>query len=267
MPEIQSGSMTLHYMEAGSGSQTVVLSHSYLVDHRQFEAQAAALVKAGFRVVAYDHREHGRSGKAQAPYDIEELVADGIAVLDQLCEGPVHWVGLSTGGFVGMRIAARHPKRILRLVLMDTSAATEGGIKRLRYDGLLLVLRLVGFRPVLGQAVTSMFSKGFRRDPSRANELALWTQRIGANDAMGLVRFGHAIFGRPDFVPKLGGISAPTLVITGSEDVATPVDKGEQIAAGVPGARFVSVPGAGHLSTVEQPEQTSRLITEFLTEA
>lgn len=266
MPEIQNGTVPLHYLEAGTGSETVILSHSYLVDHRQFESQIASLVEAGFRVLAYDHRDHGQSGVASSSYDLEDLVADGLAVIDQLCDGPVHWVGLSTGGFVGMRIAARHPERVHRLVLMATSAGRETGFKRLRYEGLLLVLRIAGFRPVLGQAMNSLFGKEFRRDPSRANELALWTERVAANDPMGLVRFGGAIFGRPDFVPSLGQISAPTLVLTGSEDDATPVRNGQEIAAAAPNARFVSLPGAGHLSTVEQPEQTSRLITAFLTQ-
>ncbi|MCO4771010.1 MAG: alpha/beta fold hydrolase [Deltaproteobacteria bacterium] len=264
MPSIERDGMKLHYTESGSGDETVILSHSYLVDHRHFAAQSEALVAAGYRVVAYDHRDHGQSGRASAPYTLEDIVSDGVAIIEQLGNGPVHWVGLSTGGFVGMRIAARFPDRIKRLVLMDTSASSEPGMARLRYEGLLLALRFVGVKPLVGQANVSMFSRGFRTDPARASDLALWSDRIAANDPKALVRFGKAIFGRPDFLSQFSSIAAPTLIVVGEKDAATPVGAAKLMHKALPAARFEIVPGAGHLSTVENPEETSALLVEFL---
>ena len=109
MPEIALNGTRLHYVEAGEGADTVVFSHSYLVDHRHFEPQIEALSDR-FRVLAYDHRGHGRSGPAAPGCSMETIYEDGLAFLEALGEGPLHWVGLSTGGFVGMRIASRRPE-------------------------------------------------------------------------------------------------------------------------------------------------------------
>jgi len=263
MGTVRRQGLVLHTTEAGQGPHTVVLSHSYLLDSRHFAPQIEALAAAGFAVVAYDHRDLGQSGRATEPYDLEALVDDGLAVLDSI-QGPVHWVGLSTGGFVGMRLAARHPERIAKLVLMDTSAEAEVGIKRARYEALMLGLKLIGLRPLVGQGYASLFGRTFRKDRSRAAEHALWKARIGENDPAALRRFGKAIFSRPDFVSELSTITAPTLVIVGEEDAATVPAKAQQIAAGIAGARLEIVGKAGHVCTIEQPDAVNALLLEFL---
>ena len=101
MPDVRVNGVRLNYIERGSGVETVVFSHSYLVDHRHFEPQIAALA-GRFRVLAYDHRDHGGSERMTEPYGMEDIYEDGVGFLESVCGGSAHWVGLSTGGFVGV---------------------------------------------------------------------------------------------------------------------------------------------------------------------
>ena len=253
----------LHHIEVGSGDHTVVFSHSYLADHTHFSPQIEAL-SAHHRVLAFDHRDHGQSGRATTSYTMQTLVDDGIAFLEQTGAAPCHWVGLSTGGFVGMRIALQRPELLSSLVLMDTSAEAEPSLARVRYEGMLLALRLVGVRPLMGQTMKLMFGASSRSDPTKAELLRYWQDRLAANDPPALIRFGKAIFGRDSVLDRMPEVAVPTLVIVGAEDKATKPDKARRIAERVPGARLEVVPAAGHLSTLEQPEHINRLLADFL---
>jgi pimeloyl-ACP methyl ester carboxylesterase len=263
MGEVEVNGVRLFYRAAGRGPQTVVLSHSFLVDHRQFEAQIEAL-SGTFRVIAYDHRDHGRSARAGAPYDLAALVNDAEALLDELAVPPCHFVGLSTGGFVGMRLALRAPERFRSLTLMDTSAEPEPLWQRVKYRALLSVLGIAGIRPVLRSGMTAMFSRSFLRDPARQDEVALWRQRIAGNDPRGLIRFGNAIFARDDVVERLRHLKVPTLVVVGEHDRPCPPERARSIAAAIPGAALVTIPDAGHLSTIERPEAVNAALVTFL---
>lgn len=257
------GDLELAVLEAGSGPETVVLSHSYLVDHRQFEAQIEALSNR-FRVVAFDHRDHGASDRATASYDLDRLVADAEAVIDATDAAPCHFVGLSTGGFAGMRLALRSPQLLHSLTLMDTSGQAEPLVARTKYRALLAILGLAGTRPVLGSAMRSMFSSRFLRDPSRQSEVGTWRSRIAGNDPQALIRFGRAIFARDDVLEQLRHLQTPTLVVVGEQDRSLPVSRARALAAAIPTARLEIVPDAGHLSTIEQPEQINGLLLGFL---
>ena len=147
MPTVELPGVRLSFVERGSGPETVVVSHSYLVDHRHFEAQIAAL-EGRYRALAYDHRDHGESARTSAPYDMEALYEDAVAFVEETSDGPVHWVGLSTGGFVGVRLGIRRPDLLRSLVLMDTSAEAEPWLNRLKYKLMLAVLPWIGFRPL-----------------------------------------------------------------------------------------------------------------------
>jgi pimeloyl-ACP methyl ester carboxylesterase len=269
MPYVVVDGIRLHYQDEGptSGSElpAVVFSHSYLFDHRHFESQIATLAQTR-RVVAYDHRNHGRSHVVHDPFAFEAIYRDGLGLLEQLRLRPVDWVGLSTGGFVGLRLAARRPELVRRLVLMDTSASIEAGFRRLRFEALLLILRWAGFRPVLGSAMRLMFSRHFLRDPTRAAERARWADVIQRQDRIGLMRFGQAILSRPSARDELRRIRCPTLVMVGEEDRATPPEQAEQLVNQIEGARLVVVPNAGHLSTVEAPARVNQELAAFLTD-
>lgn len=253
----------LHYSERGEGDQTVVFSHSYLVDQRHFEPQLAAL-EGRYRVLAYDHRGHGQSDKPARGYSMERIYADGVAVVEALGRGPVHWVGLSTGGFVGMRIAFRRPELLGSVTLMDTSAASEPLLPFLKYHGLLLALRVLGFGPVLGPAMDGLFGRAFIEDPARADERAEWRRRLEHNDVGALIGFGRAIWSRDDVVERLRGVTLPTLVIHGEDDRAIPPARARQLAAAIPGARLEPIPRGGHLCTVEEPAAVNEVLLDFL---
>ena len=111
MPWLGVDGVELHYEERGgaAGGTPIVFSHGLLWSGGMFDAEVAAL-SGRYRCIAYDHRGQGRSATSPTPYDMERLADDAAALIEQLGAVPCHFVGLSMGGFVGMRLAARRPE-------------------------------------------------------------------------------------------------------------------------------------------------------------
>lgn len=263
MPKVRVNGIELDYSDHGSGDETVVFSHSYLVDRSHFAAQIAALSEH-YRVIAYDHRDHGMSGKSPSPYPFETLVEDAVGLIRATHAAPCHFIGLSTGGFVGTRLLVHHPELLRSAVLMDTSGAAEPLYPRTKYNIMLALVRVIGVQPLMPIVMGLMFASSTHDDPARAEELATWRARIAANDPAALIRFGHAIFSRDDILDALAKVDVPVMVVVGAEDRAQPVARARQLAAAIPNARLEIIPKGGHLCTLDQPEAVSAVLLDFL---
>lgn len=263
MPTIQVNGVRLHYTSVGSGSETIVFSHGYLMNSRMFAAQIDAL-KDRYRIIAYDHRSHGQSEPVRRPYGIYDLTDDGAALIDELVGGPVHFVGMSTGGYVGLRLMLRRPELLRSVTLIDTGSGGEPPAARRQYDLMLAVVRWLGIRPVLGRALSILMGEAFRTDPTRRADYLSWVASIRALDRKGLYHFGNAIFRRDAVTDQIGTFDKPTLVLVGSEDIATPPHRAEEMAAALAHSELRVIDGAGHTSPVEAPDQVTAALVAFL---
>lgn len=248
---------------ARSGAPTLVFSHGLLFRTALFAPQIAAL-EDRFRCVAYDHRGQGRS----APSDLrsipmELLYQDAVELIESLGVGPVCFVGLSMGGFVGMRLAARRQDLIRSLVLLETSADVEPPENVGRYRALNLGARAVGVAPLVGRVMPILFGRSSLEDPERASERARWKALLLENDRS-IWRAVNGVIERVAIRPELDRIRCPTLVGVGEEDVATTPAKAERIVECIQGARLVRFARAGHSSSLEQPEAVTHAIEEHL---
>ncbi|WP_433204932.1 3-oxoadipate enol-lactonase [Dactylosporangium sp. CS-047395] len=215
---------------------------------------------ARLRVVRFDHRGHGGSPVPAGPYAIEELGRDVLALLDRLGIERASYCGLSLGGMVGMWLAAHAPERIERLVLICTSAhlpPADGWLERAHQ------VRTGGMQPVADAVLGRWFTPLYRAAlPAR---VAPYRAMIAACPAEGYAGGCEAIAAM-DLRDELPRIAAPTLVIAGADDPATPPEHGELIHARVRDSRLVVVPNAAHLANVEQPDVISQLITDHVTD-
>jgi 3-oxoadipate enol-lactonase len=236
---------------------TVVLSNSLGSTPAMWDPQYPAFAER-LRVARYDHRGHGESPVPPAPYELAELGADAIALLDRLGLERVHWCGLSLGGMVGMWMAINAPERIDRLVLCCTSARL--GPPEMWIDRAATV-RAEGVGAIADAGIERWLSPAFmEREPeaaTRVKAMLIATPAEGYAACCGVIE-------RMDQVDQLDRISAPTLVIAGAEDPATPPHHGELIASRIPGARLEIVPDARHLATIEQPAAMTELILGHL---
>ncbi|WP_299656142.1 alpha/beta fold hydrolase [uncultured Tateyamaria sp.] len=265
MPSIDVNGTTLHYIETGSGPETVVFSHGFLMDHRMFDHQIAELATC-YRVIAFDHRGHGQSAQCRTPFGMYDLVDDAAALIRQLCDGPVHFAGMSTGGFVGVRLALRAPELIRSLTLIDTAAGAEDQSAMKQYNQLLFAVRLIGTRPLLGKVMPILMAQPFLTDPARTGEVATWRKRIVNLDKGSIYRFGKAIFNRDSVLDALEALTTqpPTLIIVGEDDIATPVAQSRKMQAAIAGSSLVTIPRAGHSAPVETPAAVTDAMTGFL---
>jgi 3-oxoadipate enol-lactonase len=235
----------------------VVLSNSLGSTPAMWDPQFPALAER-FRVVRYDHRGHGRSPVPPAPYELADLGADVIALLDRLGLERVRWCGLSLGGMVGMWMAINAPERIERLVLCCTSARL--GPPEMWADRAAAV-RAQGVEAVADAGIQRWLSPGFiDREPEIAAEIRAM---LAATPAEGYAAC-CGVIERMDQVPELGAIRAATLVIAAEDDPATPPEHGALIASTVPGAQLAVVKDARHLATIEQPAAMTELILGHL---
>jgi 3-oxoadipate enol-lactonase len=268
MPMLQLDGVPVSYTDTGAppgrpDAPTIVFGHGLLFSGWMFRAQVEAL-RGDFRCVTIDWRGQGQTPATPGGYDMDTLTQDAIGLIEHLGVGPVHYVGLSMGGFVGLRIAARRGELLRTLTLLDTSADPEEP-KAARQDKLLAaVYRLVGMKPVAGQVKPIMFGPTFRADPANKPILDEFLAQIARCDRAGLSKAVLAVANRQPIYDEIDRISVPTLVIVGADDVPTPVEKSRRIAERIRGARFEIVPNSGHSSTVEQPDPIIRLLREFL---
>ena len=148
MPQIKVNDVNLYYQDTGKGEETIVFSNGYLLSHKMFSDQIA-LLSERYRVIAFDHRGHGESEKFKESFGIYDLMEDAAELIDKLVGGPVHFAGMSTGGFVGLRLMLRRPELLKSLVLIDTAAGAEPPEKMKQYNQMLMVVRFLGIRLLL----------------------------------------------------------------------------------------------------------------------
>jgi pimeloyl-ACP methyl ester carboxylesterase len=268
VPTVSVNGATVAYSDTGApkgmpDAPTIVFGHGLLFSKWMFTAQLAAL-RSDYRCIAIDWRGQGDSPPADSGYDMDTLTGDAIEVIEQLVGAPVHWVGLSMGGFVGQRIAARRPELIRSLVLLDSSADPEPLSSAVQDRILADLYRYVGIAPVRRSVERVMFAPTFRRDPAKRAVIEDWIGQLARNDRDGIRKAVLAVAARRGIAREIGSITAPTLVIVGADDVPTPVKKARKIAELIPGARLEIIPYCGHSSTIEQPEAVIGLMRRFL---
>jgi 3-oxoadipate enol-lactonase len=262
MPTIKVNGVNLFYKESGSGSETIVFSHGLLMDHTMFEPQRAAFEKQ-YRVIAYDHRAQGQSEDIGRGYDMSSIADDAAMLIRTLKAAPCHFAGLSMGGFAGMRVAAHHPELIRTLTLMNTTATQEKLANRIKYAFLAQMVKIFSPAPFTPIAVKELFGRATRNSVERRPMLNEWTAKLRSrprNIAPSL----QAVMSRRQFrADEMAAIRCPTLIITGEDDTAQPPRNSASLISGIRGARHVNIPGAGHSSSLEQPEAVIMAMREF----
>ena len=248
----------LHAVQDGpSDAPVVVLAGSLGSTLQMWEPQVGALADR-FRVVRYDARGHGGSPVPTGPYALDDLVDDLLALLDRLGVARAHLVGLSLGGMTAMRLAAREPSRVDRLALLCTSARfPDAAAWRER----AATVRAEGTQAVAAAVVERWFTPPLRdADPALVERMRAM---VAATSAEGYASCCAAIE-RMDLLEDLPSIAAPTLVVAGADDPATPPEHLSTIADAVPGARLLVLPQAAHLANVEQAAAVSAALLAHL---
>ena len=228
-------------MEGTPGAPVLVLGNSIGTTRAVWDPQAAAL-RAHFRLLRFEYRGHGRSPAPGGPYSIGDLAGDVLALLDAYGVERAH-----------------APERIAALGLCCTSAFLPPASM---WSDRAALVRSSGMGPVADQAAGRWFTPAFRhRDPSA---VAVIVDAMRGVDPAGYAGCCEAI-GAMDQRDSLGVIAAPTLVIAGAEDPATPPSHAALIASGISGCRLTVIRGASHLANVSAPgEVTAALLGHLL---
>jgi 3-oxoadipate enol-lactonase len=257
MPMIDADGCPLNVeIEGRDGAPALMLSNSLGTDLHMWDDQAAEFARH-FRLVRYDRRGHGKSGASPGPYSFDRFGRDILTILDALKIKKVNWCGLSMGGMDGQWLGAYASDRVAKLVLANTNFyyADKGPwaerIKMVRDNGL---------EKFVGSNMERWFTKGFRERAPQTIE-RMKKMFLGSNKE-GYIACVEAIRDM-DFRATNPKVTAPTLVIVGKQDPATPPAAGEEIARQIRGARLAAL-DASHISNVEQPKAFTEAVLNFL---
>lgn len=246
-----------YLLEGPEEAPVLLLSNSLGMTLGMWDDQVPAL-RERFKVLRYDVRGHGGSSAPPGPYEIADLGRDVLSLLDRLGIERASLCGLSVGGMTGMWLGSEAPERIERLVLICTSALL--GPESL-WNARIETARTKGMNALVDGVLERWLTPAFRSENPKSVEKA--ADMLRGADPEGYAGCCAAIRDM-DLRDRLGSVRAPTLVISATEDPATPPEHGESIARSIPGARFEVVPNASHLANIEQPGMVTNLILDHL---
>jgi pimeloyl-ACP methyl ester carboxylesterase len=225
--------------QRGEGSDTVVLLHGGLSDSDALLDPLSAPLEEHYRVVAFDRRGHGHTADSEAPFHYDDMATETIGVLEQVVGGQAHLVGWSDGGIVALLVALRRPDLVGRLVAIGANFHHEG----------VLPLDFPPDSPV----VAMMAQHYAERSPDGADHFG-----IVAGKFMTMASTEPTLT-----VDDLGDVTAPTLVMVGDDDVIT-LAHTCALYESLPAGQLSVVPGASHALPIERPDETARIILDFL---
>jgi len=264
MPFAYNGSVKLHWEVFGGSGPAVLLIAGQGMTIEGWWATIPVLSPA-FRVIAFDNRDTGDSGRVMLPYSVAQMAGDALAVLDAAGALRAHVYGISLGSLVAQELALRHPERVSGLVLGASSAGGYAAFKPSPSSPAQTFLVRVGaMAPEEAEwaAVPYTYGERTRREhPDRiAEDIAHRT--ASPPEALAYVHQAAAV-ATHDTYERLNRISAPTLVVHGERDVFVPPANALMLAERIPSAQLRLWPEAGHMYTIDEPEADAE-IAQFL---
>lgn len=256
----QINDITLAYTDKGTGLPIVFL-HAFPLNRTMWAAQEEAL-SPRHRVVTIDLRGHGESDAPLWHYTLDQAADDVRALLDHLSILQAVFVGLSMGGYILFAFYRKHADRVKGLILADTRAQADTPEGRIGRFQMAQIAYNDGSAAIADIMIPKLLSPGtIRSNPALVRNVR---SMIEGNQISGIAGDLMAMAERPDSVSLLPQITCPTQIIVGELDVATPPHDSKLMADQVPGARLTIVPGAGHLSNLEQPETFNQILGAFI---
>jgi pimeloyl-ACP methyl ester carboxylesterase len=259
MPWAANDGVRIYWEETGGGEPLLLimgLGYSHQMWHRTTPA-----VSQRFRAIQFDNRGVGDSDVPPGPYPIAVMAADAAAVLDAADVRRADIYGVSMGGMIAQEFALQYPERVRRLILGCTAC---GGPKVVRADDEVNRVLMARGNMTIDEGIEAMVPYIYDSGTPRARiEEDLAIRRRTYPSAAGYFGQLQGILSWESY-SRLGGISAPTLVIHGECDRLVPPGNGRLVAEAIPEAKFVAIPNASHLYMTDQPETSEEIVMSFL---
>ena len=252
----------LHYEVAGNvESRPIVLIHGFPFSHEMWQSQVE-LLRSEFRVISYDVRGHGSSAVGDGQYMLEFFVDDLIALLDHLKIDKTIVCGLSMGGYIALRSVERNPERFSAMVLCDTSPEADTNEAKLRRAANIMAVKREGVKAFAETLLKTVFAPESLR--KRPDAVQTTRRSIESNSSTGICGTLLALASRTETTSSLPRMNLPTLILVGELDKLTPPSISQMMQSKLPNSELYIIPGAAHLSNLENPAEFNKHLLEFL---
>lgn len=246
-------------VDGREGAPWVTLSHA-LANNLTLWDDVVEALQDDYRILRYDQRGHGRSAAPPGPYSFPMLISDAIGLLDAYGIARTHWIGLSIGGMIGYGLALEHPDRLASLIACDSrpdappdyAAYFQSRIDKARDKGMAGLVDSTIERWFTAESVA-----GDIPVLAKVRDMIRTTDPVGHEgccEALKTLAYG----------PRLPGITVPTLILGGEKDKGAPPEALRAAADSIPGAEHAVIPGAGHITALENPDAFIEAVRTFL---
>jgi 3-oxoadipate enol-lactonase len=245
-------------IDGQEGAPWLVLSNSLACNLSMWDPQAAELKRA-LRILRYDQRGHGETEAPAGRYTFDLLMADVMGLLDALSIPRAHFAGLSMGGATALGLAQRHPGRFDRIIVCDSPCASTPATAQ-QWEERIVVAQEKGMQALVEPTVARWFPpETVAAKPPHLDRVREMIRTTPVNGFIGCA----AALANHDFRSQVGTVTHPVLFLVGEKDGTTPAAM-RQMHETLKGSRFVELPGAGHISNLDQPDACTRAMREFL---
>jgi 3-oxoadipate enol-lactonase len=257
---IKTKGFTFHCEVDGAfGLPWLILSNSLATDLHMWDRQAADL-KDTFRVLRYDQRGHGQTDAPEDRYTFDLLIADIIDLMDALAVAKAHWCGISMGGATAMGAVQKHPDRFDRLIICDTPGQSTPASAQ-QWEERIASVQKGGMQAQLEPTINRWFPpETVKANPPHLEQLRKMILETPVNGFIGCA----AALADHDFRPGMKDVKNPVLYMCGEKDGHNAAIM-RQMQQEFPAAKYVELPGAGHISNMDQPEMFTKAMRDFLT--
>ncbi len=258
--QVKANGISINYRVDGTSGPWLVLSNSLATDLSMWDQQAKDFASS-HRVLRYDQRGHGKTEAPAGRYTFDMLIADALGLMDALKIDRANFCGLSMGGATALGLAQRHPDRIARAIVCDSGCASTPQSAQ-QWEERIAVAQKDGMELLVEPTVTRWFPPDIvAKNPPYLARVRAMVRNTPVNGFIGC----SAALADHDFRSNVAATKPPVLFIAGEKDAGGAVPTAMKgLHQALSGSRYVELPGAGHISNLDDPAGFTRAIREFL---